>query len=185
MSIQYEWKFGPLKVETINDIPNVVTGIYYACIAKDIERSITFNGIKTGILPVPAVDINNFIPVDNLTAITFEEWINSHVSKTEIEEFCAGLLEKELSQQIKVLEIPESVSTDLSTLMINSGFDILETPDSSDVVAPDEQPILTAADEVVPSTPLNSMFPPIPPIPPINLSPEPLGDYPTQSNNQE
>lgn len=122
MSIQYKWNFGPLKVETVNNIPNVVTGINFMCIAQDLDRSQTARGQKSGFAPVPDINTDNFVSIDNLTTSVIQEWINQCVPKTKIEELCASFLEKELLPPVQLIDLNENTAVELSDIMSTPGF---------------------------------------------------------------
>lgn len=122
MAIQYEWRFGPMKTETINGIPNVVTHVNYMCIAQDLERSSKATGAISGSIPVPSPDPNNFITLDNLTSSVLEGWINQGIQKSDVESSCTELLENELTPPVQWVNVSTNVSNDLTTNLSTPGF---------------------------------------------------------------
>lgn len=95
MAVEFEWTWGPMIVETVDEIPDVVTGIHWICVAKDFDLNPTMDGKKTGILFAPQPDPTNFITIDNITANIVQNWIDIGMSVSDIENETSGFLQQQ------------------------------------------------------------------------------------------
>lgn len=117
MAVEYNWSYGPMKVETVNGINNVVTGIQWCCIAKDLTYSNTITGVESGMLSTPTVDPDNYITIEELTSTIVQEWINAGINKMEVEAKVLTLLNDQLFPSVTFIEVPTGVNTEPSTLV--------------------------------------------------------------------
>lgn len=83
MTIQYEWKYGPANVTTVDNLQNVVIKINWMCVGTDT----TNNSFKeTGEVSTPTIDPAHFVPFDQLTQAQVESWVFAVVDKTAVEQ---------------------------------------------------------------------------------------------------
>ena len=122
MAVQYEWRFGPMKVETVNEIPNVVTSINWMCIAQDLARSPNAAGTTSGTVATPLPDSNNFVPLEDLTTSIIEGWITQNIQKSEIESQCAASLEQELTPPVQWVNVSQPISEEITANLSTPGF---------------------------------------------------------------
>ena len=116
MAVEYDWTWGPMMIETVNEIPDVITGIHYMCLAKDLTQNDKLMGKMTGIVHAPPVDPNNFISLSNVTSDIIQSWISQGLNVAEIQAQCASDLAELLTPAIKVASIPQG---DYSSLTAN------------------------------------------------------------------
>lgn len=111
MAVEYKWTFGPMMVETVEGIANVVTGIQWNCTAIDPEVSATINGMDSGMLKAPEVDPVSYVTLEELTDAEVNAWIESGLNKPAIEARVLGMLNDQLNPPIKFVEVPPGINT--------------------------------------------------------------------------
>lgn len=111
MAVTYEWIWGPMRVEDVGEFKDVVVGINWKCIAKDLSVSETLAGYDSGFMPTPPPSQENYVPVDQLTAEIVQSWIDQWNKRTEVEEYCLKLLQDQINPPAHDLPVPPGVSS--------------------------------------------------------------------------
>lgn len=109
MAVTYEWTWGPMRVEKNDQFSDVVTGIAWICLAYDKAVNPDVHGKESGLMPAPAADPSNYIPVNVLSIDTVQSWIDSGIDKAAIEAVCLGYLNNQLSPAVRNLDMPVAV----------------------------------------------------------------------------
>lgn len=94
MNVVYTWEWGPMMVQTVEGIENVVIGVYWKCVAVDTDSGI--EAFDTGNIPAPPPDPNNFITLDNLTMNDIQVW-SQVLNKEYVENECLQYIESQLN----------------------------------------------------------------------------------------
>jgi hypothetical protein len=103
----YEWKWGPMRTHTVDQLPNVVFGIDYICLYGDPAGDIRSK--QSGTIPVPQPDPDNFVTIDQVTAAMIANWIEQWGKKLQIEAAATEILESLLHPQETNFPIPSGV----------------------------------------------------------------------------
>lgn len=109
MAVEYTWVFGPMKVEKINGLNDVVTGMSWICTAKDTAQNETVTGATSGTFSVPDANLSNYIPLTELTASDVEQWIEQF-DKVTIEGIVLQILNEELEKLVYYVEVPAGIN---------------------------------------------------------------------------
>lgn len=110
MAVEYIWTWGPMKVETVNGIDNVVTGIQWSCVAKDPSISDTITGVESGIMLTPPVNPENYITISELTDAIVNSWIDISMDKPTIESKVLAILTEQLTSKTSFVTVPLGVN---------------------------------------------------------------------------
>lgn len=105
MTVEYEWKWGPLRVETVGDNKDIVTGVYWICLARDRSVDETKHGKTTGLFELPFVEESDLVKLDTVTYEMIESWVTTHFDKSAIEEKSLQVLNTQLNPISRVVEI--------------------------------------------------------------------------------
>lgn len=106
MAVEYEWKWGPLRVETVGNSTDIVTGVYWICLARDPAIDETKHGKVTGLFELPFIEESDLVKLDTVTHSTVESWIAAHFDKSTIETESLRVLNTQLNPVSRVVEIP-------------------------------------------------------------------------------
>lgn len=105
MAIDFTWTWGPMTLQTVGELEDVVTGIQWKCVAKDVDTETEV--FQTGQLPVPSADPNTFIQFKDLTKLIVDSWIET-MDKTDTETVCTALMNSILNPPIKFADVPQN-----------------------------------------------------------------------------
>lgn len=110
MAVEYIWSYGPMKVEMIDGLPDVVTGIHWVCRAKDLELSETIEGMDSGLMMAPTPDPENYVTINELTSEMVESWISTRVDKPAIEAKVYNYLMSQLQPPYWFVPVPDGLN---------------------------------------------------------------------------
>lgn len=106
MAIDYEWTWGPMRVEKVEEFSDAVTGIYFVCIAKDTDQNFEVHGKISDVFALPPVDPKQYIPLSDLTDEMIQNWITNYFDKSEWEKIAQENLNQQLNPEVKVVPMP-------------------------------------------------------------------------------
>ena len=75
-TITYTWKITGIKLKDVNDTKNAIIQTYWKKIGTDENGN---TGEFSGATPFDTVDLDNFIPYEELTEEVVTEWVKSVV----------------------------------------------------------------------------------------------------------
>jgi hypothetical protein len=104
MDFTYEWKWGPMRTHTVDQLTNVVFGIDYICMC--VNTTSEHRSKQSGIMPVPQPDLDNFVTIDQVTASMVEAWIEQWGEKPQVEAAAAEVLQSLLNPEETDFPVP-------------------------------------------------------------------------------
>lgn len=105
MAVSYEWIWGPMDVQNVGDLQDVVTGIHWVCFARDSDHT-DAQGKDSGLMPTPAPDENSFVTIDQITFQMVQDWIAANMDKPAVEAAVLALLNQTLTPSVKQMKVP-------------------------------------------------------------------------------
>lgn len=106
MAVEYEWKWGPLRVETVGNSTDIVTGVYWICLARDRDIDETKHGKTTGLFELPFVEASDLIRLDTVTYEMVHGWVDAYFDKSTIEANSLQVLQSQLEPPARSVEMP-------------------------------------------------------------------------------
>lgn len=104
MDFTYDWKWGPMRTHSVDQLSNVVFGIDWICICSDSTGE--HRSKRSGIMPVPQPDPDGLIAVDQITAAMVNGWIAAWDEKSQVEAAAAETLRSQLVSQPNRFPMP-------------------------------------------------------------------------------
>lgn len=105
MDAEFEWMWGPMRVEQLEGFSDVITGIYWICLAK--YQGYEQQGKESGLMELPPPHADSFIPLADINATQIGAWIAENFDKAPIEAICLGHLESVTTKSnISLMSLP-------------------------------------------------------------------------------
>lgn len=104
MDFTYDWKWGPMRTHSIDQLSNVVIGIDYVCMCSDLNSD--QRAKRSGTMPVQQPDPDGFVAVDQITAAMVDGWIAAWGEKSQVEAAAAETLRSMLGSQPTMFPMP-------------------------------------------------------------------------------
>lgn len=99
-----------MKVEIVNDINDVVTGIQWSCVAKDSAISDTITSVESGVMLTPPVDLNEYVTLTNITDTIVNDWIAVGMNKSLVEGKVLAVLNEQLVPKTTFIDVPDGIN---------------------------------------------------------------------------
>lgn len=141
MAIKYTWTYGPMRVEYVNGFQDVVTGLYWACKCEDEDNYPTVNSFDSGIMQLPTIDQENFIPFESVTPEIVNGWISTSINKQEIENKCLQEFNLQANPPVRYVDVPVGLNPPVSSMLTGEDNTLITgAVNMPDPVIPDNPP---------------------------------------------
>lgn len=109
MSVEFNWTWGPMQVEKIGELNNVVTGVAWNCTAIDSDFP-GLTGIESGVMTVPTPNPSDFVLLDQLTSEIVNAWVDQNLDKSIVESKCLSYLEGQKVPPVQFVSVPNGMN---------------------------------------------------------------------------